>query len=130
MSPENMSKLPEAVERYCQRHSISPAFEPSPLYHLQRDWHDKEFPNSRGPGCYIFYTENGDILYIGKASFRHSLGSRIVSYFRGGKPKDNWSSGGPRPSNGFVCRGLASALAGRVPDRHDPSAGQHGRQAA
>ena len=96
MSPENMSKLREAVELYCQRHSISPAFEPSPLYDLQRDWHDKEFPNSRGPGCYIFYAENGDVLYIGKASFRHSLGSRIVSYFRGGKPKDNWSRGGPR----------------------------------
>jgi hypothetical protein len=78
-----VEKVQEKVEEYCGLYRISPAFELSELYDLQSDWREnKEFPFARDKGCYVFYSDKHELLYIGKASQRNTLGSRIASYFR------------------------------------------------
>jgi hypothetical protein len=68
------------VEEYCRPRHIE-MFEISDLYDLPHDWPaNREFPNSKTPGCYAFYDEAGELLYIGKAS--RTMGERIASYFR------------------------------------------------
>ena len=75
------AEVRDAVEEYCRLHGIEP-FIPSELYDLQSDWTKRQFPDSGAPGCYAFYDEQGTLLYVGKASMAHNLGSRVASYFR------------------------------------------------
>ena len=76
-----------------------PKLEPlkiSELYDLSKKKSDqqdsnswpKKYPNADYPGVYVFLNKNKEILYIGKASFNNTLGSRISSYIRWDKSKD------------------------------------------
>ena len=76
-------RLRGKVAEYCALYHVDPPFDLSELYDLVLDWKvNKEFPFARERGCYVFYSEKYEMLYIGKASQRNSLGSRIASYFR------------------------------------------------
>jgi hypothetical protein len=74
----------EAVEAYCARYHIAPAFEISELYDLHTEWTVKNYPFEHDRGCYVFYTDSHALLYIGKAS-RNDLGSRLYTHL-GGNP--------------------------------------------
>lgn len=62
---------------------------------MSRHWRSA-YPDAGSPGCYIFIAENGEIVYVGKASHGHTLGRRIHSYFQRtespdrGAPIHNW----------------------------------------
>jgi hypothetical protein len=63
----------------------------SNLYHIPTQWNEV-FPFSNENGCYVFYSCDKQLLYVGKASLKHALGARIGSYFRQGVPVHNgWS---------------------------------------
>jgi excinuclease UvrABC nuclease subunit len=42
----------------------------------------KEYPNSSRKGVYAIFGRTGKLLYIGKASMNHYIGSRLGAYFR------------------------------------------------
>jgi hypothetical protein len=42
----------------------------------------KEYPNSSRKGGYAIFGRTGKLLYIGKASMNHYIGSRLGNYFR------------------------------------------------
>jgi hypothetical protein len=52
-------------------------------YDLTHDWNpNEEWPNSREAGVYVITDESLEVLYIGKASNKSSIGSRLGTYFR------------------------------------------------
>jgi hypothetical protein len=79
--PRSQNELRQAVQTYCDRYGIEPAFELSALYHLENDWRGQQIPNALGCGCYVFYDSAMELLYIGKVSLNHTLGRRVASYF-------------------------------------------------
>ena len=50
-------------------------------------WPDT-YPNADYPGVYVFFNKDKEVLYVGKASFNNTLGSRISSYIRWDKAED------------------------------------------
>ena len=50
------------------------------MYDLEADWTTEGWPFATDYGCYAFYGDSGDLLYIGKASLA-DLGSRLSCYF-------------------------------------------------
>jgi len=68
--------LREQVLRYCQRERIVPAYKISERYDLREDKHTP-IPSAGGPGCYVWFSESGLLLYVGRARY---LGSRVSDY--------------------------------------------------
>jgi hypothetical protein len=97
MLNSDREKVRREVEVYCGLYGITPPFEISGLYDLQEEWRVKKFPFAGEAGCYVFYSDKYQLIYIGKVSQRHSLGSRIASYFRWDltkshiEPKHTWT---------------------------------------
>ena len=57
-----------------------PALEFSlPLYDLKSDW-TKTYPNADGPGVYVLLDGNQVVVYVGKASFSATIGSRLGNH--------------------------------------------------
>jgi excinuclease UvrABC nuclease subunit len=81
---DDVQRVRDKVGEYCNeyRNPKLPPFEISDLYDIQAEWRTKVFPFSGNQGCYVFYSEQRELLYIGKASFRNALGARIAGYFR------------------------------------------------
>ena len=50
-------------------------------------------PLSAGPGCYAIYGSDGSLLYVGKASLKASVGSRLAAHLRHVRP--SWSATPP-----------------------------------
>lgn len=56
-------------------------------YDLQTDW-DNTYPNADSAGVYLFLNEEGNLLYVGKASCNSNLGARLGAYFKYGPDKN------------------------------------------
>ena len=79
----------------------NPALEPlsvNRLYDLQGEWLKNDIPDTERPGVYVFYDEDKNLLYIGKASWNSTVGARIASYFKKNPetaietlPSHNWT---------------------------------------
>jgi len=71
--------LRDAVDIYCNKYCIAPAFQICDLFDIENptDW-DKDWPFGDHSGCYAFYCKNGGLLYVGKAD---TLRSRVQQYF-------------------------------------------------
>ena len=79
------------VAEYCQtqRH---PSLESFVVHaHTLSSWWNT--PLSAGPGCYAIYGSDEALLYIGKASLRASVGSRLAAHLRHVRP--SWSATSP-----------------------------------
>lgn len=75
----HLAKAKGHIEDYCHRYNISTD---STTCDLASDsWKNGTIPFATDAGCYLFYSESGDLLYIGKASLMSSLGARIASYY-------------------------------------------------
>jgi GIY-YIG catalytic domain len=92
-------RLERQVSEYCVRYGIAPVFPISPLWNIEDGYQGNlQFPYTGATGCYAIYSQDGKLLYIGKASLNHTLGGRLDSYFMGvrssapGAPKGNWNS--------------------------------------
>lgn len=57
--------------------------------HAKLNWEDDEWPNGDKAGVYIFFDNNLDIIYIGKASMNNTLSARLYSYFRYNKKTES-----------------------------------------
>ena len=44
-------------------------------------WPQDDYPGHRGPGVYLILDAQAHVLYIGKASARNTIGSRLAEYF-------------------------------------------------
>jgi len=97
-----LTALAEYQKKY--RHPSSPALEIESEYCLFPDssfngksWPDT-YPHAGRAGVYIVLDQARTVLYVGKASFTNTLGSRLGSYFcydADGKTcsiQDNWSA--------------------------------------
>ncbi len=69
---------------YCKAYHINPPFVVSDPW----DVLSGSAPAAQGsvydhtsPGCYLFYSEDGRLLYTGKASMKNTLGGRVASWF-------------------------------------------------
>lgn len=51
-------------------------------YDFSSDWPDKSWYGATHPGVYIFAGEEGELLYIGKASCGRNIGNRLSAYWR------------------------------------------------
>ena len=47
----------------------------------KKNW-ENEWPNGDKAGVYIFFDNNLDVIYVGKASMNNTLSTRLYSYFR------------------------------------------------
>jgi excinuclease UvrABC nuclease subunit len=74
-------RLQEKVAEYCNRYCISPVFEISEPFDIERDL-TAYYPNSNSAGCYAIYTASGELLYIGKASNKHVMGFRLGNIWK------------------------------------------------
>ncbi|TRO96607.1 hypothetical protein FKB34_04010 [Glycocaulis profundi] len=82
------------IETYRSRYGIEIDLE---LYDLTpENWAANYIPFHDTAGCYLFYSEDGDLLYVGKASLKNNLGRRIDSYFQSNPfaphPHHRWSA--------------------------------------
>ena len=75
-----VSTVEEVVEAYCKERAISPVFPISERYDL-RDFAIKDYPTPTQRGCYIFFTEPGDVLYVGETGSKDGFGSRWCRHF-------------------------------------------------
>lgn len=72
----------KAVEAYCSKYNISPHFELSAIYALTAENWINSIPFHLNSGCYLFYAEDGTLLYVGKTSLNSGLAGRVIKYFR------------------------------------------------
>ena len=81
-SPD-MLRVAEEVERYCSNYWHSDRPEPvvNAVEGRDRNWWKQ--PRAAGPGVYVLYRADGKLGYIGKASLRASMGSRLYAHFEG-----------------------------------------------
>lgn len=90
----------EEIQKYESKYlNRTPCLETVP-YDLKFDWPaNKQIACAEDTGVYAFFNENYELLYVGKASHKSSLGHRIYSHFYpkpdddiGAKPKkDSWT---------------------------------------
>lgn len=92
-------RFKEQVSAYCKLYCIAPVFPISCPWDIEVGYQrNLQFPDAGAAGCYAIYSEDGDLLYIGKASVKNTLGRRLDTYFMGvrsptpGGPKGNWKS--------------------------------------
>jgi hypothetical protein len=82
------SALSELVRVFCERYR-NPQLPPFIVHepHSMTSWYAS--PESAKSGCYVFYSQSGEVLYIGKASLTASMGSRLASHDRA-IPRSPW----------------------------------------
>jgi hypothetical protein len=69
------------VAEYCKRYCIEPSFPISQHWNVELGYQEnRPFPDIGAAGCYAFYADDGELLYIGKA---WQMGRRLGSYFQG-----------------------------------------------
>lgn len=79
------------------RYNITPAFPVSSLWNVEEGYREnRQFPDASATGCYAFYSEDGELLYIGKASLNHTLGARLADHFMGIRSA---TPGAPKPGD-------------------------------
>jgi hypothetical protein len=71
-----------AVEEYCKLHSL-PLFKITDPVDIQLSYRENTpfSPGQDGAGCYLFWSGNKELLYIGKVSWKNKLVARIMQYF-------------------------------------------------
>jgi hypothetical protein len=80
--------LREYVAIYCGKYR-NPQLEPFVVCepHNMKSWY--RTPEASKPGCYVFYSDAGEVLYIGKASLTRDVGDRLAAHdYR--KPRASW----------------------------------------
>lgn len=88
MTTEPTPTLADLVRGYCEQYR-NPQLPPFVVHdaHTMTSWY--RTPESSKPGCYVFYSEGGEILYVGKASLRSYVGARLAFHDRQ-KPRALW----------------------------------------
>ena len=81
--------------------SLKP-FEPSELYDIDRDW-PKQWPNADSPGVYFFLSSELDVLWIGKASNKNLIGSRIGTFLSADSKKPWRRENDPIPEAQYIA---------------------------
>jgi excinuclease UvrABC nuclease subunit len=81
-----LADVRRAVEDYCTLHCLK-MFNISDLVDIQATYKGTpltpaHLPYQGGPGCYLFWDNNSEPLYIGKASGRNTIASRLYAYFK------------------------------------------------
>jgi hypothetical protein len=76
------------VRLYCEKHR-NPHLPPFIIHkpHDMKSWYAT--PESSKQGCYVFYSKDGEVLYVGKASLSASMGSRLAAHDRR-IPRSQW----------------------------------------
>ncbi|MCB2087289.1 MAG: hypothetical protein KDD98_00470 [Sphingomonadaceae bacterium] len=54
----------------------------SRLYDLEAEWDSTSFPYAGRKGCYAYFDESEQLIYIGKASCNSTIGIRASTYHR------------------------------------------------
>jgi hypothetical protein len=74
----------DAIDEYQRRFRRDDAnrLEVSDPYDLEADWRSKNSPNATRAGVYLFLDQAQQLLYVGKASWKRTLGGRLYNYFR------------------------------------------------
>jgi hypothetical protein len=81
------NQLHECLADYC-KHYRNPELPRFPTYtHTMTSWYGT--PESAQPGCYMYYSQEDEALYVGKASLDASIGSRLAAHDRR-KPRVPW----------------------------------------
>jgi len=82
------ASLSKIVHSYCEkyRNPQRPPFIVHDQYNMT-DWYHTD--ESAKPGCYVFYSEDGEALYVGKASLKATIGSRLAAHDRR-QPRAPW----------------------------------------
>jgi len=84
----NYEKVRDLITEYGGNYKIDP--EIGPIYSLYPEhtdietefsWPENSWPFANRPGVYIFLTQEGDFLYVGKASMKATLGRRLTGHF-------------------------------------------------
>lgn len=84
-----LSELRTAIDKFNQQFP-RPGMkqcEVSASYDLPSDW-PKTWPSSDHAGVYVLLNQEEEVLYVGKASFNRSLGSRLGDYFCYGENRE------------------------------------------
>ena len=97
MNNDNIRQLDSKVNEYCACYSIRPRFELSDLYNIQTLYDETQsWPHHLHAGCYVLYSTDRKLLYVGKAV---KLGRRLSNHFRLDEmrnavtpPWERWSS--------------------------------------
>ena len=71
--------LRDVVQRYGEKYR-NPQLPPFTVceLHSMTSWYAT--PEASKPGCYVFYSTNGEILYVGKASLTSDVGARLAAH--------------------------------------------------
>ena len=73
----------EAVKTYSTDHNRSPEFKVSEVLSITAEERPTcTVPFATRQGCYLFYAEDGTLLYVGKTSWDNTIAGRVLSYFR------------------------------------------------
>jgi hypothetical protein len=73
---DHSSQLHEYVAEY-SKHYRNPELPRFAIYaHTMSSWHGT--PESAEPGCYVYYSQQGEPLYVGKASLDTSIGLQLA----------------------------------------------------
>ena len=89
MDPVAMgARLDACVATYCATWR-NPALEPFTVHPVAGPTAWWGTPESARPGCYAAYGADGDLLYVGKASWRASVGGRLAYHDRR-EPRAGW----------------------------------------
>lgn len=89
MDPQDIgARLGACVATYCAtwRNAALEPFTVHPVAGLTDWW---ATPESAKPGCYAAYGSEGELLYVGKASWRASVGGRLASHDHR-EPRAEW----------------------------------------
>ena len=81
MAMADVEALQRKIDEYCERYHLTLKAPLSEPYDLASQWHADSFPNADQPGCYFIFDAPGELLYVGKASLRSTVGRRLATYF-------------------------------------------------
>ncbi|MCC5996670.1 MAG: nucleotide excision repair endonuclease [Oceanicaulis sp.] len=100
MDERHLQPARNALNDYQERYQLKTE---TAVYALtEENWRDEYIPFRQSSGCYLFYDEAGQLLYVGKAV---NLGARVGSYFNPSpfapKPGHVWSA---MPHHALVIR--------------------------
>ena len=90
------SKLAEFNQKYPRPSMDKDPPHVSEAFRLPEDWEqDRDYPEEAAgkPGIYLFFAENDRLEYIGKASARNNLGTRLGDYLSGKRVAPKWRPG-------------------------------------
>jgi hypothetical protein len=82
------AELREHVATYCKKYrnpQLPPFIVSEP--HTMTSWYGT--PEAARPGCYVFYSQTGEVLYVGKASLTRAVGNRLAAHDHS-KPRTSW----------------------------------------